>query len=65
MKDANHKSTNSNKEAKTLSATDLANAWYLGCKVSSPIINTKGLCRSLRSKGLTKSQRKEVIRNAI
>lgn len=48
----------------TLSATDLVNAWYLGESVKSKVINTRGLVRSLRAKGLTKNERKEVIRNA-
>lgn len=51
------------KSNKTLSATDLASAWYLGVSARSKIINVRGLARSLRRKGLTKGERKEVIRN--
>lgn len=51
------------KSNRTLSATDLASAWYLGVSARSNIINVRGLVRSLRKKGLTRLERKEVIRN--
>jgi len=54
-----------NKSRKTLSATDLANAWYIGLSVKSNVISAKGLMTSLKRKGLSKAERKEVVRNAI
>ena len=53
------------KKVKTLSATDLANAWYIGQRVHSRVINPKGLMTSLKRKGLSKTERKEVFRNAL
>lgn len=54
-----------NASRKTLSATDLANAWYIGERVNSNVINIKNLMTSLKRKGLSMHERKEVVRNAL
>ena len=63
MQQGNYRNTELSYPA--LSATTIADAWYLGVKIKTQIYSVKGLSRSLRSKGLTKDQRKEVIRNAL
>ena len=54
-----------NAARKTLSATDLANAWYIGERVHSNVINVKSLMTSLKQKGLSRIERREVVRNAL
>ncbi len=47
-----------------LSADDIGNAYYLGVTINSEIDSVKRLMRKLKSLGLSKADRKGVVRNA-
>lgn len=48
-----------------LSVTGMGNAYYLGIPVKTNIEDVKGVLKSLKAKGVSKRERKEIIRHVL